>query len=186
MNITVYCGASVGNNPVYSEAAKQIGQWIATNNHKLVYGGGKAGLMGIVADEVLKHQGEAIGIMPTFLVDRELSHQNLTQLEIVNSMSERKNRMIELGQCYIALPGGPGTLEEISEVISWARIGQHKNPCILFNVNGYYDNLKKMFDDMVSGGFLTEADKSIMLFSDSLDEVEQFIENFKPVAVRTY
>lgn len=186
MNIAVYCGASVGNNPAYSEAAQLIGNWIANNNYKLIYGGGKAGLMGIVADEVLKHNGEVIGIIPTFLVDRELSHPNLTQLEIVNSMSERKNRMIELGECYIALPGGPGTLEEISEVISWARIGQHKNPCILFNVNGYYDKLKELFDDMVKSGFLSEADKSIMLFTDSIEEVEQFIENFKPVAVRTY
>lgn len=186
MNITVYCGASTGNNPIYSEAAQKLGAWIAKNKHKLVYGGGKAGLMGIVADEVLKFNGEAIGIMPTFLVNRELSHQQLTKLEIVDSMSERKNKMIELGDCYIALPGGPGTLEEISEVISWARIGQHKNPCILFNVNGYYDHLKKLFDDMVDSGFLGEADKSIMLFTDSLEEVEQFIENFKPVAVRTY
>jgi len=186
MNIAVYCGASIGNNAAYREAAQLIGKWIADENHTLVYGGGKAGLMGIVADEVLMNGGEVIGIIPTFLVDRELSHPNLTQLEIVNSMSERKNRMIELGECYIALPGGPGTLEEISEVISWARIGQHQHPCILFNVNGYYDKLKQFFDDMVHNGFLGEADKSIMLFTDSIEEVEQFIANFKPVEVRTY
>jgi len=186
MNITVYCGAATGNNSAYSEAVQLVGKWMASNNHQLIYGGGKAGLMGILADEVLKNNGEVIGVMPTFLIDRELSHPNLTQLEIVNTMSERKNRMVELSDCFIALPGGPGTLEEISEVISWARIGQHKNPCILWNINGYYNKLKEFFDDMVESGFLSESDKSIMLFTDSIEELEQFIEHFKPVAVRTY
>ena len=111
--------------------------------------------MGVLADEVLLHNGKVIGIIPTFLVDRELSHPGLTRLEIVNSMSERKNKMIELGDCYIALPGGPGTLEEISEAISWARIGQYQNPCILFNVGGYYDKLKEFYDVMVENGFLS-------------------------------
>src|SRR5690606_29754940 len=124
--------------------------------------------------------------IPTFLVERELSHANLTRLEVVHSMSERKNRMIELGECYIALPGGPGTLEEIVEVISWARIGQHKNPCILFNINGYYDQLKDLFEKMVKSGFLSEADLSAMLFTDSIHEIEHFIQNFQSVAIRTY
>lgn len=186
MNISVYCGASLGNNEVYIEAAKALGKWIADNGHTLVYGGGKAGLMGVIADEVLYHNGEVIGIIPTFLVDRELSHPNLTRLEIVNSMSERKNKMIELGDCYIALPGGPGTLEEISEVISWARIGQHKNPCILFNVAGYYDKLKDFYNGMVTSGFLTMADQKAMLFTDSITKMEQYIKEFTPVSVRTY
>ena len=186
MNISVYCGASLGNKEIYTEAAKSLGKWIADNGHTLVYGGGKAGLMGVIADEVLLHNGEVIGIIPTFLVDRELSHPNLTRLEIVDSMSERKNKMIELGNCYIALPGGPGTLEEISEVISWARIGQHQNPCILFNVDGYYDKLKDFYEAMVDNGFLTEADKKAMLFTDSFIEMEQYIENYTPLHVRTY
>lgn len=186
MNISVYCGASLGNNPLYIEAAKSLGKWIADNGHTLIYGGGKAGLMGVIADEVLLHNGEVIGIIPTFLVDRELSHPNLTRLEIVNSMSERKNKMIELGNCYIALPGGPGTLEEISEVISWARIGQHQNPCILFNVDGYYDKLKDFYEDMVDNGFLTEADKKAMLFTNSFSEMEHYIRNYTPLHVRTY
>lgn len=186
MNISVYCGASLGNNELYVKAAKSLGKWIADNGHTLVYGGGKAGLMGVIADEVLYHHGEVIGIIPTFLVDRELSHPNLTRLEIVDSMSERKNKMIELGDCYIALPGGPGTLEEISEVISWARIGQHQNPCVLFNVAGYYDKLKGFYDDMVTNGFLTVADQKAMLFTNSFEEMEQYIKDFSPVMVRTY
>lgn len=142
--------------------------------------------MGALADEVLLHNGKVIGIIPTFLVDRELSHPRLTRLEIVNSMSERKNKMIELGDCYIALPGGPGTLEEISEAISWARIGQHQNPCILFNVGGYYDKLKEFYNVMVENGFLSEADKKAMLFTDSITEIEEFMMNLSPLPVRTY
>ena len=186
MNISVYCGASLGNNEIYVEAAKSLGKWIANNGHTLIYGGGKAGLMGVIADEVLLHNGEVIGIIPTFLADRELSHPNLTRLEIVNTMSERKNRMIDLGDCYIALPGGPGTLEEISEVISWARIGQHQNPCILLNIGGYYDKLRAFFEDMVDNGFLTKADKKAMFFTDSFNEIEEYINGFTPLSIRTY
>ena len=186
MNISVYCGASLGNNELYVKAAKSLGKWIAEKGHTLVYGGGKVGLMGAIADEVLLHNGKVIGIIPTFLVEKEISHPNLTSLEVVHSMSERKNKMIELGNCFIALPGGPGTLEEISEVISWARIGQHQNPCILFNAGGYYDKLKEFYDEMVTNGFLTEADKKAMLFSNSFIEIEQYIENYNPPLVRTY
>ena len=186
MNISVYCGASVGNNELYIDAAKSLGKWIAENGHTLVFGGGKAGLMGAIADEVLKHNGKAIGIIPTFLEERELSHPNLTRLEIVNSMSERKNRMIELGNCYIALPGGPGTLEEITEVISWARIGQHQNPCILLNVDGYYDKLKGFYADMVTNGFLKESDHRGMLFADSIEELNDYIDNFVPLTINWY
>jgi len=186
LNIAVYCGASLGNKPLFVEAAKELGRWIAENGHTLVYGGGKAGLMGVIADEVLGRGGEVIGVIPTFLVERELSHPNLSQLHIVNSMSERKNMMIQLANCYIALPGGPGTLEEIAEVISWARIGQHQNPCILFNSGGYYNKLKQFFDDMVENGFLTDGDNRAILFTDSFHEMEQHIADYKPLEVRTY
>ncbi|BFU59280.1 MULTISPECIES: TIGR00730 family Rossman fold protein [Rodentibacter] len=186
MNVTVYCGANLGNDPIYQAAAVKIGKWIAGNHHKLIYGGGGAGLMGVVADTVLSQGGDVIGIIPTFLAERELAHQGLTQLITVDSMSERKKMMIELGQVYIALAGGPGTLEEISEVISWARIGQNSNPCILFNQNDYYEPLKIMFDQMVKSGFLTLADRQKILFSDNLSEIEQFIVNYQPPQVRRY
>ena len=149
MNITVYCGASLGNDSAYQAAAEKLGKWIADGQHTLVYGGGKLGLMGVVADTVLAHQSKVIGIIPQFLQDREVSHPNLTKTVIVESMSERKNKMVELGDAYIALPGGPGTLEEIAEVISWARIGKNNNPCILFNEKGYFDSLRSFFIHMV-------------------------------------
>ncbi|MER1985899.1 MAG: TIGR00730 family Rossman fold protein [Solibacillus sp.] len=176
MNITVYCGANAGNNPRFAETAKTLGTWIATNEHTLIYGGGKVGLMGIVADEVLLHNGQAIGVIPTFLADRELGHPHITHLEIVHSMSERKNRMIELGDVYIALPGGPGTLEEIIEVISWARIGQHDNPCILLNVDGYYDDLLNLFDKMVANEFLTEEHAQLIVVVDSVEALEGILQ----------
>lgn len=186
MKITVYCGASLGNNPNHQRAAEALGKWIAEHNHTLVYGGGKAGLMGVIADAVLAHGGQVIGVMPTFLQQRELAHTGLTEMISVQSMPERKLKMIELGEAYIALAGGPGTLEEIAEVISWARIGQNNNPCVLFNSDGYYEPLKTFFDAMVAQGFLTVADRAKTLFSDDLAEIEAFIANYTPPEIRRY
>ncbi|MDO4432157.1 MAG: TIGR00730 family Rossman fold protein [Aerococcaceae bacterium] len=180
MNITIYCGASFGNDECYATAARKIGQWIADNGHSLVYGGSKVGLMGIVADTVLANGAEAIGVMPAFLQEKELAHESLSQLHIVDDMSQRKRKMIELGDVYMALPGGPGTLEEISEVISWSRIGQNANPCILFNENGYYDCLQAQFQRMVDNGFLTQDDYGKILFSSDLEVIQAFIERYEP------
>lgn len=186
MNITVYCGASLGNDSAYQAAAKKLGKWIADGQHTLVYGSGKLGLMGVVADTVLAYQGKVIGIIPQFLQDREVSHPNLTKTVVVESMSERKNKMVELGDAYIALPDGPGTLEEIAEVISWARIGKNHNPCILFNEKGYFDSLKSFFSHMVKEGFFTQGDFEKILFSNDLQEIESFIEHYQPPALRIY
>lgn len=186
MNITVYCGASLGNHESYLQATKALAQWIAARGHQLVYGGGRAGLMGLVADTVLAQGGKVIGIMPTFLQERELAHPALTELQTVDSMSERKLKMIELGDAYIALPGGPGTLEEIAEVVSWARTGQNPNPCVFLNVEGYYEPLKAFYDQMVSSGFLTQADRDKILFSENLAEIEHFIQHYTPPEIRRY
>jgi len=124
MKIAVYCGASVGNEPSFATAAQELGQWIASRKNTLVYGGGKAGLMGVLADAVLENGGQVIGVIPTFLKDRELAHPGLTELYVVETMSERKRKMFELSQAFVALPGGPGTLEEITEMISWSRIAK--------------------------------------------------------------
>lgn len=186
MKIAVYCGASVGNNENFTLAAKKLATWITQNGHTLVYGGGKAGLMGVIADEVLHLGGEVIGVIPIFLADRELSHPNIQQLEVVESMTERKNRIIELADVFIALPGGPGTLEEIAEVISWARIARHDKPCILMNIDGYYKPLQAFFEQMVDYEFLGKDDMKIMLFTDSLHEIKQYVESYEPIAARKY
>ena len=178
MKITVFCGAKNGRNEAYKENAMEVGKWIATNNHTLVYGGGKIGLMGVIADTVLENRGEVIGIMPQFLVDREISHTGITEFIIVDDMSERKTKLVDLGDVFIALPGGPGTLEEISQVISWVRVGKKDAPCILMNVDGYYDFLEQYFDKMVKEGFLTKEDRARTLFAKSVSEMGEFIDNY--------
>lgn len=178
MKITVFCGANNGKSELYIKNATELGEWIADNNHTLVYGGGKVGLMGVIADTVLKNNGEVIGIMPQFLVDREISHTGITEFIIVDDMSVRKDKLIDLGDVFIALPGGPGTLEEISQVISWVRVGKKDAPCILMNVEGYYDFLEQYFDKMVEEGFLTREDRVRTLFADSVDEMQEFIRNY--------
>ena len=179
MRITIFCGANNGKSELYKENAIELGKWIANKNHTLVYGGGKIGLMGVIADTVLENSGEVIGIMPQFLVDREISHTGITKFVIVDDMSERKTQLVDLGDVFIALPGGPGTLEEISQVISWVRVGKKDAQCILMNVSGYYDFLEQYFDKMVEEGFLTNEDRKRTLFTANLEEMEEFIANYK-------
>ena len=179
MKITVFCGANNGKSELYIKNATELGEWIADNNHTLVYGGGKIGLMGVIADTVLENRGEVIGIMPQFLVDREISHTGITEFIIVDDMSARKAKLVDLGDVFIALPGGPGTLEEISQAISWVRVGKKDAPCILMNVDGYYDFLERYFDKMVEEGFLTKEDRKNTLFTDNIEEMERFIFNYK-------
>lgn len=184
--IAVYCGASLGNKTIYQEQTKELGQWMSQNSYDLVYGGGNVGLMGILADTVIEKGRKVIGIMPSFLLERELAHQHITEMHEVRDMHERKRKMIDLADCYLALPGGPGTLEEISEVVSWGRVGEHQNPCIFFNVDGYYDLLEDFFDKMVTDGFLTQTDREKVFFSDSLEEIQQFIDTYTPPTIRKY
>lgn len=175
MNITVYCGSNPGNNPNFSFAAQGLGEWIGQNNYALVYGGSMNGLMGIVADEVLKQDGEVYGVIPEVLRGIEAKHPLVKNMEIVPTMSDRKNRMIELGDAFIALPGGVGTLEEISEIASLIRIGIINKPTIFYNIDSYYEPMKALFDQMVQEDFLKEDIRDMFLFSDSLKEIETFI-----------
>ncbi|SMH69754.1 TIGR00730 family Rossman fold protein [Latilactobacillus curvatus] len=185
-NIAVYCGASSGNKIIYTEAAKALGTWIAERNARLIYGGAQVGLMGTVADTVLAHDGQVTGVMPRFMSQQELVHPGLTEMIKVDTMSARKAKMIELADVFIALPGGPGTLEEMSEVISWARIGQQNGPCIFYNVAGYYDLLQQFLAHMVSEGFLTQVDFEKYLFTDSFSVMASFIKDYQPPKIREY
>ena len=186
MNIIVYCGASEGNNPVYKEAAESLGKWMAKQNYGLVFGGGKVGLMGTLADTVKVNGGHAIGIMPQFLADREIAHEGLDELIIVDSMAERKAAMLERGNVCLALPGGPGTLEEITEMVSWSRIGQNNNPCVFWNVNGYYDKIQAFYNQMVEEGFLSEDDRNLMCFTNDYEELIHFVEHYHSPNIRQY
>ena len=186
MNITVYCGASLGHDEAYRQAAEAMGQWIAHSGNILVYGGGKAGLMGAVADSVLAAGGRAIGIMPVFLAERELAHTGLTELMLVETMAERKAQMLDLADACIALPGGPGTLEEISEAYSWARIGKNSAPCVFWNTGGFYEPQKAMYQAMADSGFLSREHFEKLLFTEDFAELEHFIRHYQAPEVRRY
>lgn len=148
-SVCVFCGSSMGRNPDYEKAAVQLGTAIARRGMSLVYGGSNLGLMGAVADAALAAGGEVFGIIPEFLESKELAHKELTRLETVQSMHDRKARMAELSDAFIALPGGYGTLEEFCEVLTWAQLGLHQKPQGLLNVAGYYDSLLQFFDQAV-------------------------------------
>lgn len=186
MKVTVYCGASTGNDPKYAEWAERLGTWIAESHGELVFGAGGVGLMGIVAKSVLWHGGSAHGIIPQALADRERPYEGLTTVEIVHDMDERKRRMMELGDVYIAFPGGPGTVEEITEAFSWARIGLTSRPCIFFNLDGYWDPIATMYRRMVDEGFLTQESLDTLLFATSFDQIVPWVRNYVPPRVRTY
>ena len=179
MNIAVYCAASQSNVSTFYERTEELGNWIAKKNHTLVYGGGNTGLMGVVATSVMKLGGEVIGVMPQFFVEREIAKKDITKLHIVETMSERKNKMIGLSEAYIALPGGPGTLEEIAEVVSWVRVGQTNGICIFYNMEGYYDHLEAFFNHMVTTKLLSKEDRNQIHFVKSLEEIEKLIKNYQ-------
>ncbi|MGK0607000.1 TIGR00730 family Rossman fold protein [Enterococcus gilvus] len=179
MRIAVYCGAHMGSDPTYQAAAKDLGHWIVQHNYELVYGGSKLGLMGVIADSVLSAGGSVIGIIPEFLCVQERVHTGLTRLITVNDLDERKKAMMAYADVCLALPGGIGTLEEITEAFSWARVGQNNNPCIFFDVNEYYLPLQHFFDQMVEQAFLSKEDRERVLFSNSLAEIDKFIHTKK-------
>ena len=183
MKVTVYLGANMGDNPSFKEATIALGRWIAKNGHILVYGGSKMGLMGVLGDTVLENGGQAHGIMPQFLKDREIAYEGLTSMTIVETMAERKTAMLEQGELFIALPGGLGTLEEISEAIAAARVDK---PCVFFNLNGYYDAMKAMLGTMVAHDFLEAETAAKFLFTDNFSEIEAFVQSYTPPQLRRY
>lgn len=176
MNITVYCGSNFGHNPIYRETAEKFGEWIGENGHSLVYGASGNGLMGAISDNVLKHNGKVYGVFAEVLYKREGCREDLTETFIVPSIRERKKKMIELGEVFIAFPGGPGTIEEISEVISLARINVVKEKCIIFNLNGFYDPLKILAQKMLEEGFVKREEVLNVKFIDTFEELTSYIE----------
>ena len=175
MNITVYLGANEGNDPTLRKAVQELGTWIGCSGNALVYGGSKSGLMGALADSVLHAGGEATGVEPQFFITDELQHDGLTKLIVTEDMSERKSKMIELGDAFIAFPGGTGTLEEISEVMSKVSLKHLNAPCILYNLNGYYDSLKVLLDHMIEKGLSSRARQEGIYFAKDLEEIKQIL-----------
>lgn len=177
-SITVFCGSSFGSDDLYKGQATLLGQTLAKQNIQLIYGGANVGLMGAVADGVLKEGGKAIGVLPHFLQSKEIAHQNLTELILVETMHERKTKMNDLCDGVIVLPGGYGTLEEFFEMITWAQLGLHKKPIAILNIDGFYDDLIKLVQKMVDKGFLKQINQEMLLVSDSIDELLEKMRNY--------
>ena len=175
MNITVYLGASVGNDPAFLPAVQELGNWIGTNGHALVYGGSKSGLMGALADSVLDAGGHVTGVEPSFFIEAEFQHDGIDDLIVTSDMAERKAKMIELGDAFIAFPGGTGTLEEISEIMSKVSLKQLAAPCILYNLNGYYDHLKALLAHMIDMGLSTPERQEGIYFAEMLDDIRAIL-----------
>jgi uncharacterized protein (TIGR00730 family) len=183
-SICVFCGASTGHDPRYGAAAAAVGEQLASRGIQLVYGGGRLGLMGILAGAALAAGGRVVGVIPRGLVDRELAHPGVTELRIVDTLHERKAVMAELANGFIALPGGLGTLEELAEVLSWAQLDLHTKPIGLLDVAGYYTRLEGFLDHAVAEGFVAERHRQLLLVDDELDRLLERFGAWEPPAAR--
>lgn len=178
--IAVFCGSRMGNSPQYKEAASVLGSLLAKEGIDIVYGGASVGTMGALADSALREGGKVIGVIPRMLEQRELSHQGLSELLVVGSMHERKAKMEELADGFIALPGGPGTLEELAEVFTWAQLGAHRKPVALLNVDHYYDHFLNLFVHMQKEGFLEESQRSMLIHDNDAAALLAGMRSYQP------
>ena len=185
-SIAVFCGSSEGASSDYREGAIRLGHELARRRITLIYGGANVGLMGAVADAVLERGGKVIGVLPYFLRDREIAHHGLTELIMVDSMHERKAKMAELADGFIALPGGPGTLEEYFEVFTWGQLGLHRKPCGLFNIRHYFDPLLAMFDTMERERFMKPEYRAMVITDDTPEGILDQFANDEAPAAKTY
>ena len=176
MNITVYLGANEGNDPFLKETVRELGAWIGTNGNTLVYGGSKSGLMGELAESVLQAGGKVIGVEPQFFIDAGFVYDEITELITTKDMSERKAKMIELGEAFIAFPGGTGTLEEITEVMSKVSLKHLDAPCMLYNLNGYYDSLKQLLEHMIEMDLSSAEKQEGIYFAEDLEEIQRILD----------
>lgn len=183
--ICVYCGSREGANPAYRAAAEAFGRELAARELGLVFGGGHVGMMGAVADATMAAGGVAHGVIPEALVEAEAAHEHLTELEVVNSMHERKARMVELADGFVALPGGYGTLEELMEVLTWAQLGLHESPCGVLNVAGYFDGLVGFFDHATAEGFVSDTHRGMVTVETDPGALLEAFEDYEAPATRT-
>ena len=185
-NITVFCGSSSGFRVEYAEAAVNLAHCLAERNIRLIYGGGNVGLMGVIADEMMRQGGEVIGIIPDALDKKEVGHRGITELRVVGSMHERKALMAELTDGFIAMPGGIGTFEEFFEVLTWAQLGFHGKPCGILNVAGYYDGLLALCDNAVGEGFLRDIHRRLILDESEAVSLLEKMADFQPPTIEKW
>ena len=182
--VAVYCGSAYGNNPAFLAEAVALGEAIAAAGLGLVYGGASVGLMGAVADAALSGGSEVIGVLPDVLAGREIAHAELTRLELVPTMHERKARMAALADAFLVLPGGYGTLDELMEVVTWAQLKVHSKPCILINTAGYWDGLLRFLDSTVAAGFLKQKNRELLLVAANGAEAVRMLAGELELSVR--
>ncbi len=176
MNIAIYCGSHHGDNPNYTSKAVELCTWLAKEGHDLVYGAGRCGLMGVVSDTMLKEGAKVYGVIPHFLATIEEMNEDITELTMVDTMAERKTKMMDMADAYIALPGGPGTLEEIAEIMSMVRLNRFNKPCILYNIDGFYDSLEVFVNSMASHAFMGDEQLHKFDFVTSLEEIQSILQ----------
>jgi uncharacterized protein (TIGR00730 family) len=176
-SLCVYCGSSINVDENFKTLAHDMGKILAENNIRLVYGGGKAGLMGIIADSVMTHGGEVTGIIPSHISDREIQHKGLTELHIVDSMHVRKQMMVDHSDAFLVLPGGVGTLDETCEIMTWRQLGIHDKPIVVADIKGYWTPFITMIDHIIEQGFMRPDDKNVMSVVKTLEEIVPAIEN---------
>ena len=181
--VCVYAGSNPGSHPDYAGAARALATTLADRGIGLVYGGGRVGLMGVLADTILEAGGEAIGVMPQSLIDREIGHRGLTELKVVDSMHERKAQMARLSDAFVAVPGGIGTLEELIEVYTWSQLGIHDKACGVLNVRGYYDHLAAFLDHAVTQGFLRPQHRAVLSVAGEPAELLDRLAAYEPPSV---
>lgn len=181
--ISVFCGSSRGNDDIFEKQAFRLGETLASRKIGLVYGGTKIGLMNAVANGALSRGGEVTGVLPRFISDKGIAHDNLTELVLVDTMHERKTRMHELSDGIIALPGGFGTMEEFFEILTWGQLGLHRKPAGLLNINRFYDPLMALASAMNANGFIKESSRRMLLISDNIDTLLDMMEDYTAPAV---
>ena len=185
-NVVVFCGANLGEGLVYYDHAYTLGRILAGKGIAIIFGGGKVGLMGALAEGALHHDGRVVGVIPKFLRTKEVAHEEVSQLIEVENMHERKMRMHELSDAIIAMPGGWGTMEELFEMMTWAQLGLHKKPIGILNVNGYYNHFVAMMDHMVAEGFLKEELREMLLVSDNVEKLIEKMAAYTPPKITKY
>ena len=186
MKICVFCGSSMGNKKEYSDAANHVGEYFVKNNIELIYGGADVGLMKILADVVLAGGKKVIGVMPHMLIEKEVEHKGITQLIEVSSMAERKEKLIEISDGFIAMPGGIGTLDELVEVLIMNQLRISDKPIGILNIEGYFDSLLQFFRDTVDSGFVREEHRDNLIVSDNIEELIKKMNIYKPVVIKKW
>jgi uncharacterized protein (TIGR00730 family) len=181
--LCVYCGSSSGSRPEYAAQARDFGAELARRGIALVYGGGKVGLMGIVADAVIAGGGHVIGVIPRHLVEKEVAHAGLSEMHVVETMHERKTKMYELSQAFVALPGGFGTLDEMFEMLTWAQLGLHTWPCAFLDTHDYYAGLRQTMQHMVGEGFVRSTQLDGIWFGQDIDALFAWMADYRPTYV---